>query len=214
MSEQENNGLIPPFWGYSAFTPTIPKMYWNVKSQEQRILNLFDLLDKLVCYCDDVGILVNVNSNDIAKLKADFEKFKETGFLDYYQKQLEEWFLANAWQLYQMQAKQVYFGLTDDGYFCAYVPDSWKEITFDTGAVFGRTDYGRLCLKFDSVGQGVIDNAYSYSLNDWQVVSNDFKKALLKLTSDLEINSKRTDSVFDTLYTNIDQDISRGGENV
>lgn len=212
MSEQENNGLIPPFWGYSAFTPTIPKMYWNVKSQEQRILNLFDLLDKLACYCDDMGIHVNVNSNDIATLKADFEKFKESGFLDYYQKQLEEWFLANAWQLYQLQAKQVYFGLTDDGCFCAYVPDSWKEITFDTGAVFGRSDYGRLILKFDA--EGSIDNTYSYSLNGWQITQTAFKKALTQLVADLEINSKRTDSVFETIYTNIDEAISKSEVNI
>ena len=158
MSEQENNDLIPPFWGYSAFTPTIPKMYWNVKSQEQRILNLFDLVGKLVCYCNDVGIRVNVNSNDITKLKAGFEKFKESGFLDYYQKQLEEWFLANAWQLYQMQAKQVYFGLSDDGYFCAYVPDSWQDIQFDTGMNYGTYTYGRLILRYEVDGSGVIDN--------------------------------------------------------
>lgn len=50
---------IPPFWSFSAFTPTIPKLYWNVKSQEQRILNLFDLLNKLVCYTDEISSSLN-----------------------------------------------------------------------------------------------------------------------------------------------------------
>ena len=49
--------------------------------------------------------------------------------------------------------QQVFFGLTLDGYFVAYIPDSWDEIIFDTGAVYGREDYGRLILKYqvDSV---------------------------------------------------------------
>ena len=197
-----NNEPIVPFWDYSAFTPTIPKLYWDVKSQEQRILNLFDLLDKLVCYANDLGIRVNVNASDIAELKAEFEKFKESGYLDYYQAQLEKWFKDNAYQIYQLQAKQVYFGLTDDGYFCAYVPEGWNDITFDTGAVFGRSDYGRLCLKFDA--SGAIDNTYGYSLAKPTKVES--------LIADLETNVKRTDAAYDALFTNVSESVSKTGE--
>ena len=28
--------------------------------------------------------------------------------------------------------KNVFFGLTDDGHFIAYIPDSWEDITFNT----------------------------------------------------------------------------------
>lgn len=58
-AKNNSNGQIPPFWGFSAFTPTIPKLYWDVKSQEQRILNLFDLLNKLVCYTDEISSSLN-----------------------------------------------------------------------------------------------------------------------------------------------------------
>ena len=197
-----NNEPIVPFWGYSAFAPTIPKLYWDVKSQEQRILNLFDLLDKLVCYANDLGARVNVNASDIAELKAEFEKFKESGYLDYYQAQLEKWFKDNAYQIYQLQAKQVYFGLTDDGHFCAYVPEGWNEIIFDTGAVFGRSDYGRLCLKFDA--SGAIDNTYGYSLAKPTKVET--------LIADLENNVKRTDAAYDALFTNVSESVSKVGE--
>ena len=37
--------------------------------------------------------------------------------------------------------KMVWFGLTDDGYFMAVIPDSWKEITFDT------SEEGQLILE-------------------------------------------------------------------
>ena len=147
---------IPPFWGFSAFTPTIPKLYWNVKSQEQRILNLFDLLNKLVCYCDSMGLQIDVNAQDIADLKVAMQELKDGGLVDYYEKQIYDWIQANMADLLSAGIKQVYFGLTDDtysggaGYFVAYIPESWSEIVFDTGAVYGLDTYGRLILRWDA----------------------------------------------------------------
>lgn len=199
--------------GLTTFTPTIPKFYWDVDSQEQGIKNLCICLEKTIAFLNQVADQVNIDTAAINELQEQFRKFMESGFDDYYRDQIEKWFNDNAFNIYKLIAKQVFFGLTDDGYFCAYVPDSWKEITFDTGAVFGRSDYGRLCLKYDATGHGVIDNTYSYSLNNWQSVSSEVKKTLIKLAADLETNSKRTDSVFDTLYTNIEQELGRDGEN-
>ena len=177
---------IPPFWGFSAFTPTIPKLYWNVKSQEQRILNLFDLLNKLVCYAEQMGIQLNVSQDELEKLKAEFEKFQDSGFEDYYEKQLAQWIKDNAATLFQLLAKQVYFGLTDDGHFCAYIPDSWSDVTFDTGAVYGQADYGRLILRFDADGTGVINNTQfttveNYNTLDVRVTNNEKKIAALEV---------------------------------
>ena len=177
---------IPPFWGFSTFTPTIPKLYWDVKSQEQRILNLFDLLNKLVCYAEQMGIQLNVSQDELEELKAEFEKFQDSGFEDYYEKQLAQWIKDNAATLFQLLAKQVYFGLTDDGHFCAYIPDSWSDVTFDTGAVYGQADYGRLILRFDADGTGVINNTQfttveNYNTLDVRVTNNEKKIAALEV---------------------------------
>lgn len=177
---------IPPFWGFSAFTPVIPKLYWNVKSPEQRILNLFDLLNKLICYAEQMGIQLNVSQDELEKLKAEFEKFQDSGFEDYYEKQLAQWMQDNAATLFEKLAKMVFFGLTDDGYFCAYIPDSWSDITFDTGAVYGRSDYGRLILRFDADGTGVINNTQfttveNYNTLDVRVTNNEKKIAALEV---------------------------------
>ncbi len=152
------NGPIPPFWGFSNFTPTIPKLYWDVKSQEQRILNLFDLLDKVVDYCNQMGLQINVNKADIDQLRKDFEELKDGKFWDYYEQQITAWVEANMPEIMAKAAKMVYFGLTDDGYFCAYIPDSWEDITFDTGMNYGTYTYGRLIIRMDVDGSGVIDN--------------------------------------------------------
>lgn len=200
-------GIGVPFANFSTSTPVLPQIYWDVYSAEQRWKTICCELEKLIEYTDSINIQVGINKNDIEKLKADFKKFVESGFFDYYAKQIEQWIKDNLKWLWETFAKQVFFGLTDDGYFCAYVPDSWEDIVFDTGAVYGRSDYGRLILKMNTSGAGVIDNTYGYTL---QSKPSDFKK----LIADLETNAKRTDSVFDTVYTNLDIVISKGGENV
>lgn len=141
-------GPIPPFWGFSAFTPTIPKLYWDVKSQEQRILNIFDLLNKLVCYAEQMGIQLNVSQDELEKLKADFEKFQDSGFEDYYAAQIEQWIRDNFNKIMKQILNQgIFFGLTEDGYFCANVA---YQLTFvlDTIANYSDENYGRLTITY------------------------------------------------------------------
>lgn len=68
------------------------------------------------------------------------------------------WLEANIGEVIEPFIKQVFFGLTSDGYFCAYVPESWSDIQFDTGAAYGEESYGRLILRYSVAGEGVIDN--------------------------------------------------------
>lgn len=163
-------GPIPPFWGFSAFTPTIPKLYWDVKSQEQRILNLFDLLNKLVCYCDNMGLQIDINSQDIVNLKKEIQELEDGSLFDYYEKLIYDWIQANMADLISAGIKQVYFGLEGD-YFCAYIPDSWDDIVFDTGMVYGSEEYGRLILKWNTAG-GNIDDIPEQPYADIQDIMN------------------------------------------
>ena len=190
-------GPMPPFWGFSAFTPTIPKLYWGVKSQEQRILNLFDLLDKMICYAQELGAQVNIDTAEVKKLRQEFDELREGKFWDYYEQQIMQWVSENMPQIMAAAARQVVFGLTSDGYFCAYIPDAWSDIIFDTGMVYGRSDYGRLILRFDADGAGVIDNTYSYSL------ANADSRAL----GDIEMLTQGMAGVQKTLYTPLDKEV-------
>lgn len=172
--------------GLTTFTPTIPKFYWDVDSQEQGIHQLCKTVQKIIDYLDTVTETVNIAAEEFEELKALFKKFQESGFEDYYKKQLEEWFNKNAFEIYKLLARQVFFGLTSDGHFCAYVPDSWSEIEFDTGAAYGTYTYGHLILRYNVDGSGVIDNT-SYG----ESVSPDQYKQLMS-----EING-----IKQTLYT-------------
>lgn len=44
--------------------------------------------------------------------------------------------------------KMVFFGLSDDGYFVAYIPNSWSCITFGTILDCESPDYGKLTLSY------------------------------------------------------------------
>lgn len=156
-------GIINPSSLLST-TPTIPKFYWDVKSQEQRIKVMCCLIQQLIDQYGSTDSQISQNTETIKELQELFRKFQESGFDEYYEQQVIQWISDNIAILYQQLAKQVFFGLTSDGYFCAYVPDSWSDITFDTGAVYGTETYGRLILRFDSDGSGVIDNSYDSSV--------------------------------------------------
>ena len=47
----------------------------------------------------------------------------------------------------------VYFGLTDNGYFCAYIPRSWQNVKFNTTGldinVPLQPEYGHLVLSYN-----------------------------------------------------------------
>lgn len=143
------NRLIPAYFGWTDFTAVIPSLYWDVYSSEQRYHAICKELNKVICYCEMVGDNVNLNAEHIAELVDEFNKFKESGFYDYYAEQIEAWIDDNLPWLFKTIAKQVYFGLTLDGYFVAYIPDGWNDIVFDTGMVYGVDTYGRLILRWD-----------------------------------------------------------------
>lgn len=147
-----------PGMGHFAEPHTVPQLYWDVMSSEQRIHAICEAIEKLCSDLADVDANVNVNAEDIRELEQLFEQFKQSGFNDYYEAQVIKWIDTHLKFVFDHTIKQVYSGLTSDGYFCAYVPDSWSDIQFDTGMNYGAETYGRLILRYDAEGTGIIDN--------------------------------------------------------
>lgn len=139
---------LAPF-GCWPYTMAIPKFYWDAESQEQRVKYLCMLYDKLMAYVDALKDNVNVDSEAIEELQEAFQKFMESGFDDYYAQQVAKWIAANLQKIVDaMTVSTVYFGLTDDGYFTAYYPLSWKTVQFDTIADYSSDYYGCLVLLY------------------------------------------------------------------
>lgn len=135
-----------PFW--TQFTPTLPSLYWDVDSHEERIKRICLELHKLVEYSNYLGDNINIDHETIKELQDAFQKFMESGFDDYYKEQIEQWITDNFASLMQLLLNQgIFFGLTEDGYFCANVLMQ-LTIYFDTIMDYSSDDYGKLTLKY------------------------------------------------------------------
>lgn len=72
-----------------------------------------------------------------------------------YPKELEDslikWIQENAIDIVGDMVNMVFFGLTDEGYFVAYIPSEWEDITFGTTGYDdfpAGIDYGHLTLTY------------------------------------------------------------------
>ena len=64
---------------------------------------------------------------------------------------LIKWYEDNIIDIIGEFVKQVFFGLTDDGHFVAYIPESWDDIIFGTTGLDdfpAGIEYGHLTLTY------------------------------------------------------------------
>lgn len=144
----DKRAKMTPFGSFIGNTPVLPSLYWDVYSAEQRWKAIGKLLKKLCDYIEYMGDETNIDRDTINQLLEDFEKFKESGFFDYYAEQIEQWIRDNFGEVMKDVLNQgVFFGLTDDGYFCANVA---YQLAFelDTIANYSDENYGRLTIKY------------------------------------------------------------------
>ena len=119
-------------------------------------LSYYEAVCKMVEKLNEIIKTANLSSESIKLLfelveglQKQLDEFKEHGFDDYYKEQVKQWIDDNLYNIFRYTIRQVFFGLTKEGYVVAYVPDSWSDIDFDTGAVYTDEKYGRLILTWD-----------------------------------------------------------------
>lgn len=176
---------IIPYASYTQFTPAVPEFYWNVYSAEQRMKHMCMELKKVISYIEYVAKEADVSHEQLEELEEKFEKFQESGFDDYYREQIEQWVNDNLGSIFETYSRGVYFGLNQEGRFVAYVPESWSDIVFDTGADYTLDTYGRLILRMD------VDSPYDHVDQTPEVV---------RTWSDAELEQK-VRNIMTTLYT-------------
>ena len=64
---------------------------------------------------------------------------------------IKNWITVNFYDIVGDMAKTVWFGLTDNGYFVAYIPESWQDVVFRTTGyditVDVQPEFGHLVLQ-------------------------------------------------------------------
>ena len=94
----------------------------------------------------------NEHEGEYQELKQMYDDIMSGNFPDSMINSLRDWLSRNAFDIIGEMVKMVFFGLTDSGYFVAYIPESWEDITFKTSEydveipLFG--EYGHLVLYY------------------------------------------------------------------
>ena len=91
----------------------------------------------------------NTHQKEYEELKALYDDIINGNFPPAMYNALHEWVVTNATSIIGDLIKAVHFGLTNDGYFCAFIPDNWSNIQFDTITDFDDALYGHLVLMYD-----------------------------------------------------------------
>lgn len=134
---------LPDNWGYRFLCQRVlPAVYDDS-------FDYYEVLCKLMRKVNDLGENDEALAQLLLELNEEFEQFKASGFDDYYKAQVIAWVDSHLELIFRLVIKQVYFGITTDGFFVAYIPDSWNDIQFDTGHNITNDNYGRLILRYE-----------------------------------------------------------------
>ena len=78
----------------------------------------------------------------------EIEKVKKGDYVSLYLDSISNWIDEHLIDIIGRSASFIVFGLNNDGYFVAYVPESWDFISFDTEADYNNHNYGKLILEY------------------------------------------------------------------
>lgn len=85
---------------------------------------------------------------DVAQLQQDIEDVKAGKYVSLYLDSIINWIDQNLQCLVARIVKFVCFQLDDSGYLKAYIPYTWKFLSFDTCLVYDSPDWGKLVLSW------------------------------------------------------------------
>lgn len=91
------------------------------------------------------------HEKEYEELKAFQDQIIAGNFPDSVKNAFVAWMQINANDIIATMATNVFFGINDEGYFVAYIPDSWNEIIFGTSGLDdfpADVDFGHLTLSY------------------------------------------------------------------
>ena len=101
---------------------------------------------------DELDDWKDTHEAEYLELKEYIDALNSGNFPESFNTSLRLWLERNAFDIIGGMIKNVYFGLTDSGYFVAYIPESWSDIIFNTTeydiTVALQPEYGHLVLSY------------------------------------------------------------------
>lgn len=100
---------------------------------------------------DDLEHWKTEHEKEYEELKEFYDNLMEGELTPELEEALYKWVVDNTTEIIGRAIKTVFFGLTNDGYFVAYIPESWSDITFGTSGLDdfpAGIDFGHLTLTY------------------------------------------------------------------
>lgn len=128
-------------FGYPNNSTEVRNLDWIIKHFNEFIESI-----------DSIDGWIEQHEEEYNELKKIIDDFNDGKFTDDFIESLKSWIVNNVNDLISYAIKNVWFGLTDSGYFVAYIPDSWNDIIFNTIGydidIEDSANYGRLVLSY------------------------------------------------------------------
>lgn len=127
---------LPYFDPFMIANPTLPKLYWEVKSPEQLVANLYCIIDAMKDPINNTSAQVNKNTAAIERIQAVIDSIENGDYYDRYIDGLAKWIDENLRQLVARQSKYVFptfYQEPDTGCwrYALVVPQGWEHLVFD-----------------------------------------------------------------------------------
>lgn len=153
MEETQAKEIRPLLW---CLARTLPAVYDGSLSTIETLSKVLHAVNELIKNNNEFireldAAEVNITNlqADVEQLQQDIEDVKNGKYVSLYLDSIINWIDANLQCLVARVVKFVCFGLTDDGHFVAYIPQTWKFLTFDTGIDYqDKETYGHLIIRW------------------------------------------------------------------
>lgn len=117
----------------------LPLVYDNSLSYYEVLCKVVEYINQLIATDNEIFATIDDMKNDIEELQAWVQNFNDN-VRDIVKEMID------------MYVAMVLFELTDDGYFVAYIPESWSELTFYTTGydvnIPSVPEYGHLAIEY------------------------------------------------------------------
>lgn len=115
----------------------LPLVYDDSLSYYELLDKVVHKLNEVVASNDELVEYVGPFSEKINAIEAELRDLLNGDYVEMIQQYMSE------------AIKHVYFGLTNSGYFAAYIPDNWSDVQFSTIQDYDSELYGHLVLMYD-----------------------------------------------------------------
>lgn len=133
----------------------IPLAYEESLSYYEQVNQLIVKINEIIESYSKMETTANSNTDAVKELQASVKEMEyalkaiENGeATKLYEESLENYINKNLKELVANIVKFVSFGLTNDGRFCAYIPENWNFLAFDTIIDPTSDFYGHLLMRY------------------------------------------------------------------